>query len=137
MIRPTHVLPAMLALAAVCFSAAPVEAQRRDQRVITREELAERTDLVTAYDAVRLLRPNWLRRGSVSRMQDPGAPSADNSGVLIFVDEMEWPGLTDLRNLPAAQVLEMRYLDRSQASTRFGRDIGPSIVITTTRSRQP
>lgn len=43
---------------------------KRDKYVLTAEEVAERPDIVNAYDAVRLLRPNFLKptraRGSLS-----------------------------------------------------------------------
>ena len=71
-----------LALAAVVTTVlvAPVRAQeveikpaakvKRDKYVLTAEEIAERPDLANAYDAVRLLRPTFLRptraRGGMS-----------------------------------------------------------------------
>jgi hypothetical protein len=48
----------------------PAVKVKRDKYVLTADEIAERPDIVNAYDAVKLLRPNFLKptraRGSMS-----------------------------------------------------------------------
>ena len=62
-------LALMMAGFAISMGSVPVAAQKKDRYLITVEEMKEREDLTTAHDAVRLLRPQWLKtargRGSL------------------------------------------------------------------------
>ncbi len=52
------VATAMLSLA---FAVPSVHAQKHDQYVLTASEVAEKQEIKTVYEAIRMLRPRWLR----------------------------------------------------------------------------
>ena len=81
--------------------------------VITSEEL-NGIDVQNAYQAVQRLRPNFLQtRGNVSITQ--GAQP-----VVVYVDETRMGGPSALQQIPIAEVKEIRYLNSSDATQRYG-----------------
>jgi hypothetical protein len=117
--------------------AAPAAATaRRDPDVITREELAADRTLISlnAYDAIRTLRPRFLRTrgaqnfgsGSPTDDQESGQPHASIDGAGVVP-------LDDLKNVEVRNVIEIRYLDAAAAMQRFGSSAhaGPVIVVRT------
>jgi hypothetical protein len=74
-----------------------------------------RTSAVTAYDAVRQLRPEWLRRRGRSSIQTPRAEV-----LVVYLDGVRFGGPEALRTLTIGGIREIRYLDANDATTRFG-----------------
>ena len=88
---------------------------RRDPNRISAEEIANLPS-GTAYDAVRRLRPAWLRsRGALSI-------STTGSGSLprVFVDDRDYGSVGSLRDFNLDAVGEMEYMSASDATTRYG-----------------
>lgn len=56
----------------VTVGGAPAEAQKKDRYLLTVQEINERQDLLTAYDAVKQLRSQWLK---------PARPKGDLGGA--------------------------------------------------------
>jgi outer membrane cobalamin receptor len=82
--------------------------------VISRAEIAK-TQAQTAYDAVQKLRPAFLRsRGATSLLlpaeQEP----------VVYLDDRRMGGVSFLRDIPVADVFEIRYLSAAQAQLRWG-----------------
>lgn len=73
------------------------------------------TSAVTAYDAVRQLRPEWLRRRGRSSIQNPRAEV-----LVVYLDGVRFGGPEALRTITIGGVREIRYLDANDATTRFG-----------------
>ncbi len=80
-------LAAVVAGMALALATSPVAAQKKDRYLLTVEEMSERQDLSTAHDAVRLLRPQWLKtsrsKGSIGSAAFGSAasrPASRNSG---------------------------------------------------------
>ena len=80
-------LAVMMAGFALTVGNAPVAAQKKDRYLITAEEIKEREDLLTAHDAVRLLRPQWLKTarskgsiGSAAFGSTASRPASRNTG---------------------------------------------------------
>ena len=101
----------------------------QNRNVLSSWELTEVADL-TAMEAVRQLRPAWLRtRGG-------GGPiSGDVSGmygVRLHVDGSTQRSLDVLDTIYAGDVREMRYLDGSEATTRFGTGYTNGVILVTT-----
>lgn len=92
-------------------SGAPAPAPRD---VLVVEEI-QRTAAVTAYDAVRQLRPQWLRRRGRSSIQNATAEV-----LVVYLDGARFGGPDALRSVAAGSVLEIRHLDARDATTRFG-----------------
>jgi hypothetical protein len=118
------VATALLLLVAGCASAGAERDGRSDR--ITREQLAEMPSF-TAYEVVQRFHPTWLRaRGSTSFGGGP-AP------VIVYVDQVRAGGVNELRNLRASEIEEIRYLDASDATLRFGTDHGGGAILVETR----
>lgn len=87
---------------------------RRLPDVLTLEEI-EAANAIDAYRLVEQLRPTWLHyRGPVS-LRDPAAGL-----VVVYVDGMRYGRVPDLQNIPADDVVEIRFLNASAATQRYG-----------------
>ena len=103
------------------------EAPKRSRDVITADEIAERNDIQTAYDAIRRLRPAFLRvRGSRS-----GQSGSD--ALKFYIDNMAETDPDVLKSLPATAVLEIRRLSASEATFRYGGDHPQGAIVIKTR----
>lgn len=94
--------------------------------------LADEIDAIgarTVFEAVSRLRPTWLRgrRGRIS-MQDPTAGE-----VVVYLDGLRYGGQRSLSSIRAEAVLEMTFLDASNATTRFGTGHGGGAILIRTR----
>lgn len=97
---------------------------RASSSTITNAELLD-THLQDAYAIVQRLRPNWLRRRGVD------VPRAAQD-VMVYVDTTPRGYAPALRNIRAAGIYEIRYLDPLAAKARYGpgHDHGVIIVVT-------
>ncbi|MFL5580751.1 MAG: hypothetical protein ACJ8AO_10285 [Gemmatimonadaceae bacterium] len=104
-------------------STAPA-ASRRQADLITAEEIAG-TSATTAYHAIEILRPTFLRARGQQSLSGSQSPVA-------YVNGQRWGNLESLRNLTADDVLSIRRLSASEAQSRYGLDnIGGAIEVTT------
>lgn len=89
---------------------------RNRAAVISVEELATTAEL-DAYQAVRRLRPMWLRtRGPVSLSLQGRA------GIRVYVNGSRRGELDVLRSFRATDIESITYLSAPEATTRFGID---------------
>jgi hypothetical protein len=119
----TAALSVLSALVLACGSSGGPGA-RGSSNVITAEELAA-VEAPTVYEAVERLRPHFLRgRGTTSmRNAQPALPVVYYAGV-------RQGGIEMLRQLRTRDVVEVRYLNASDATTRYGTDhTGGAIVV--------
>lgn len=103
---------AVLALAACATRSGHRPLAERD--LLVADEI-HRTSAVTAYDAVRQLRPEWLRRRGRSSIQNATAEV-----LVIYLDGARVGTLQMLRSISVGSILDIRHLDASDATTRFG-----------------
>lgn len=85
----------------------------------------------TVYEAVRALRPRWLqaRNSGSLRSLDP-----DPQTARVYIDGQLRGELNEMWNLLPTEVSEIRFMNASDATTRFGTNhVGGAIVITTRR----
>jgi hypothetical protein len=132
MIRPLRVLSTWTAAAflavgtvACASSGGTPGAARANLDVITTEELQAdaNMDLLTL---IQRIRPRWLQtRGSMS--------FGGGAGVRAVVDGVPRGGAGDLRGIRALDVAEVRYMNASDATTRFGLDMTGGAVLVTMR----
>jgi len=136
----------LLPLLALALSATMVEAQRTrgDRNRLTRTELDEGgSTIVTARDAVRVLRPQWLQP-PVGRMasshvlgRDGGISAARGVGgianaVVIYIDGTRQPDLEALVTVPVLKIVEMRYLDQNRSVQMYGPGHEAGVIEVTT-----
>ena len=74
-------------------------------------------NLPNAYELVSRLRRPWLRRDAVT-----------GNEVRVYLDQREIGGADALRNIPAADVAELRYFDGEAAAARWGQAVSSSII---------
>lgn len=100
-----------------------------DRAVLTRAQL-EPVEYLSAYDAIRRYRPIWLR---TERGQD-SFTSQGRRGLRIYQDGVFIGGTPVLQNLQVREIEEIRFLDKRQATTRFGTDHAEGALLIMTRS---
>ena len=111
---------------------ADLASKPRSYDVITREELAEESQLgTTAYLAVQRLRPSYLIDKTA------GAASTIHP-ISVSVNGGQLRSINALISIPAQTIFEIRYLDIGNAAQRFNnRASGPVIVVTLTAAPTP
>jgi hypothetical protein len=114
----------VLAIAAGCSSnAAGGRASRSDTITVDDLRAANATNL---YDAVRTIRPNWLRARSPNSLQNQGQ-------VQVYFDDTRIGGVENLRQLPTQGVAYIRWYDPISASSRWGLDHEQGAIVVSTR----
>lgn len=110
-------------LAGACASGGGAGGTRADPNLITAEELAEYPSL-TCLEVIQRLRPRWLqRRGSE---QDPVVYQDGNR--IGFAEDV-------LSGMTVTAVESMRYINASDATTRYGTGHGAGAIELATRRR--
>ena len=127
-------LPILLALVAAAACGAPSEVppenrpRTRSDR-LTQQEI-QRTQLTTIYDVIQQLQPAWLRSPRTA---------GRNLDIGVFVDGVRVGGLEYLRQMPASQVTEARYLTSREITAELtvnqSAGLGGAIMLSTRRGR--
>ena len=124
----------LLALVGAAACGAPSEVPPEDRPRtrsdrLTQEEI-QRTELTTMYDVIQRLQPGWLRS---PRMQ------GRNLDIGVFVDNVLVGNADFLRQIPASQVTEARYLNSRQITAELtgnqSAGLGGAIMLSTRRGR--
>jgi hypothetical protein len=118
----TTILATILTTAA-CAAGTQGSARAPSRRILLGDEI-RRSNASTAYDAVASLRPEWLARRGRASVRDPTAGE-----LVIYVDGMRQGGVTSLRSIRAANILQMEYLDGPSATVQFGTGHGGGVIL--------
>jgi len=112
--RSGTALIAMLGLAwlAACASGGSGPAGRRD--VITYEQI-QNVNVSTAMEVIERLRPEYVRGRGRTSFDGP-----DTQLPVVYVDGVRAGGVDALRNISAHDVREIRYVNATDATTRYG-----------------
>ena len=136
----------VLVMAAVSLVPSLAEAQKKDRNLITREEIITSAqkdgDL---YQAIRSLRSHFLNKPRGQRTMDvqrgPGGMQVGNTAALepiVYLNGNKLGELNLLKNILAADVFEVRYLDPARAQDEFGADAsGGAVVVTLVKGIKP
>lgn len=92
---------------------------RSNRNVLTHEDLIE-TGEPDLQQAIQRLRPDWLR---------PRGQTVAGRQVMVFVDGTPRGDLSELRGLPIINVLEITFVNASEAGFRYGTIAGAGGVI--------
>lgn len=114
-------------------------APRGDRNKLTAVELAQAGGVVTALDAIRLLRPQWLNppRGRIASSNADG-DTGSATQIVVYIDDLRQPDLeSSLITVKVETIAEMRYLDQNRAVQNRGpgHEAGVIEVITTAKRR--
>jgi len=117
---------------------------KRDKYVLTADEIAERSDITTAYDALKMLRPDFVKMARPKRSlttsgavtnpavasdpYKPGGGGMEPAGInssapltaVLYVDEMKQQDLERLKYVTVPEIVEIRYVAGSEATGRYG-----------------
>jgi hypothetical protein len=115
--RRAFLLLTLATLGCASGSAAP-GAPREDRNKITAQQLA-RITADNAYEAVRLLQPQWLEARGATTISGPPASGPPTTAV-VFIDGARLGDLEHLRSVQINSVSEIRYLTAGEASNRYG-----------------
>jgi hypothetical protein len=88
---------------------------RKDPNVITAEELATRPTL-TARQAIEQLRPQFLRVRGTTTLGN----AATTDVIWVYVDGNRMGTVEVLGNIGVHEIREIRYLNPSEATNRYG-----------------
>ncbi len=118
---------ALALVMAACSSAGTGSATSRNSNVVTTEELAE-LDYLSGLEAVRRLRPNWLRvRGQATFRQGV-------AGIRLYVDGRRYNDIFELGRIRTSDIREMRFLTGREATMRYGTDHGDGAILVELKS---
>lgn len=100
--------------------------RRSSRSVITRDDILE-ARVASAYEVVQRLRPAWLR------LRGPSSPN-ETPDVIVYVDGMRRGYTETLREVNAAEVAEVRFVEPVAAGARFGRGHTRGVIVVTSQS---
>lgn len=117
-------------------STAPPAAARppkSSSTLITTDDIERiRSSIANAYDAVKLLRPRWLRT-DVMRLPTRSQREMQMQQIHVYMDDRDMGDLNYLRAIPADHVFTLRFMSTAEVGARFGPAAGPGIVVTLKR----
>ena len=127
MYKSSVTIIALTLVMASCSSAGTGSATSRFSNVVTTEELAD-VDYMNGLQALRRLRPNWLRvrgQGTFSRQA--------YAGIRLYVDGRRRNDIFELERIQTSDISEMRFLTGREATTRYGTDHGDGAILVETK----
>jgi hypothetical protein len=132
----------VLAFLSVVALATPAGAQqnRGDRNKLTQADIAEvGTSIMTARDAVRILRPQWMTPPPLGRQASSNVltPGGGSPVLIVYIDDTRQPDVDALATVPAAKIVEMKYLDQNRAVLLHGPGHESGVIeVTTTDKRK-
>lgn len=95
---------------------------RNETTSITRGDIEQAgSGVFTAREAVRVLRPQWLIR-PLGRVASSNVTGSGGGGqdIIVYINDVRQPEYDALSTVPAAKILEMKYLDQNRAVLLHG-----------------
>src|SRR5262245_53578380 len=126
----SRVFPLLLLAALGCASASASKSSdqpREDRNRITAAQL-EKITANNAYDAVRLLHPEWMEVRGINSTSNPVPVTA-----AVFIDGSRMGDLESLRNVQLNGISEIKYLTAAEASNRYGMGLARGAIEVITR----
>lgn len=128
MTRRLFILALLLASACGYSQVEPENRTRTRSDRLTQEEIL-RTQMTNMYDVIQRLQPGWL-----TPQRERGLPAP----IGVFVDNVRVGNVDFLRQIPATQVAEARFLSNrdiaAELTTRQQAGIASAIMLTSRRN---
>ena len=124
------ILVVALPLAWACASAgssASSSGPRPERNLITAEEIAGMS-VSDLFEAVRLLRPQWLSQRNPSTFRLDA-----ERDIVVYMDRIRFGEVDALKQFPPSLAVSIRFLDPSEATAEFGVGHLKGAIIVTTR----
>jgi hypothetical protein len=124
-IRSFAVLATAAVITAACASSGGTGRTTGSRDVLTRQQLME-TSSSNAFEAIQRLRPTWLRtRGTSS--------TRGSSEIVVFMDGVRVGEVDFLRSQRLDNVIEIRFVNARDATTRWGTGFSSGVIEVITR----
>jgi hypothetical protein len=101
----------------------------RDANLITRQEL-DASVARNAYDAIQNLRPTFFRQRGTQTF-DPTV----STQAAVYLDAQRYGDITALKSMTVDAIDEIRYLNPSAATSKYGTNHTAGVIEVTTRKR--
>jgi hypothetical protein len=114
----------------------PKPKAKYERDLITQEEIRERVpEGRSAYEVIQQLRPHFLRERSTGTM----SPGAQRDPIRVYIDGVQSAvASVSLRDVRSDQVIDIKYMNGSDATTRFGTGhMNGAIMVATGKFRAP
>ena len=120
------------------LSAQAQQKQKGDRDKITKDDRADAPGIVvSAMDAVRVLRPNWLNASRMhSSVLSGGSTGAVATDLVVYIDGIRQTSKDELAQLKASLVFEMKFLDQNRAVQDHGPGHELGVIEVTTISKK-
>lgn len=128
----------LLGTALMARGADAQEKARGDRNKLTRADIEESgTAIGTAFDAVRILRSQWLSPplGRVASSDMMGAGGGSRT-IVLYIDDKRQPDMESLATVSASKVVEMKYLDQNRAVLLHGPGHEAGVIEVTTSDKR-
>jgi len=113
--------------AGACASSGASGSSGTSGALITGEQLVA-TNQSDLFQALQTLRPQWLRPRGAASLSGP-------TEVMLFVNEAPYGTVNDLSGIPITAVQDVRFLNASEAGSRYGTAAGAGgLLLVRTRS---
>ena len=113
-----------IAMTLSCASATQTSS-RRSRNVLTAEDFQGQSER-NLYDLISRLRPNWLR-------PQGGVLATGTTPVVVYVDNVRFGGVAVLADMPLQEVEQVRFVDGTDAATRYGMNTDGGVIEVITR----
>ncbi|HUQ20323.1 MAG TPA: hypothetical protein VM099_11985 [Gemmatimonadaceae bacterium] len=100
-----------------------------DRNLITGEQI-EAAHVATAYDVIVKYRANFLHSRGPNSILTKTAKEPT-----VYLDNVEYGLISSLRNIPAVQIAEIRFIEGWDAMTKYGSDHVAGVIQVYTRSQ--
>ncbi|MBA3560037.1 MAG: hypothetical protein H0W30_15730 [Gemmatimonadaceae bacterium] len=121
-------LVVLLAIACAGAPPAPSRIDRSSAREwVSGEEIAA-SQATNMAEAIRLLRPTWLRARGPQSIRTSVSPYP-----VVYMDGLRVGEPSSLRDIPCMTVAEVRFINAADATTRWGTGHATGVIHVTTR----
>ncbi len=127
---PTIALTAlMIGLTASCATTTQSATGRSSRNLLTAEDLQGQSER-NLHDFLARRRPNWLRPQGANL-------ATGTTPVVVYMNNVRMGGVEVLADLPLEEVEQVRFVDGTDAATRYGLNTDGGVIEVTTRRGRP
>jgi len=114
-----------IGLTASCSTTTQQSGSQRSRNVLTAEDFENRAEH-NLYDLLARIRPNWLRPQGANLV-------SGTSPVVVYVNNVRFGGVDALRDMTLDEVERVRFIDGTDAATRYGLNTDGGVLEVTTK----